>query len=255
MWRAKLTLEYHGADFHGWQHQTDLCTVQGCVEAALHAIFQQPTPVTVAGRTDAGVHARGQVAHVDVPATLTPHRLQQALNFHLKPKRVSVLAVEAVTDTFHARFSATRRHYEYHIINRRAPLTVDAGLAWHLPYELDAHAMHAGARYLLGHHDFSSFRAVQCQAASPLRTLDALDVARDGERVIITTHARSFLHHQVRNMVGTLALVGRGKWQPVQVKHALDAKDRRAAGATAPAHGLYLMRVDYDAQNPLQPIV
>jgi tRNA pseudouridine38-40 synthase len=198
-----------------------------------------------AGRTDAGVHALGQVAHLDLARPTTPETLRDALNVHLKPAAVAVLAAATVDEGFHARFSATARLYRYCIINRRAPLALARGRAWRVPRPLDAEAMHAAAQMLVGRHDFTSFRAVLCQAASPAKTLDRLDVSRQGEELRITASARSFLHHQVRNIVGTLKLVGEGKWNAADVGAALAARDRSAAGPTAPAEGLYLVEVRY----------
>lgn len=243
--RFKLRLEYNGTPFCGFQRQENAPTIQEHVEKALEAFTGEPATLYVAGRTDAGVHARGQVAHVDLPAHLETDVIQRATNAHLRPNPISVVRVEEVPEDFHARFSAKRRYYLYRIINRPAPLTFDENLAWHVKYDLDEKAMAEGAKYLLGCHDFTTFRTVHCQAKSPVRTLDTLDVERVGEEILIRTNALSFLHHQVRNMVGTLALVGSGKWTPQDVGRALQAKDRRQGGPTAPSCGLYFMDVDY----------
>jgi tRNA pseudouridine38-40 synthase len=229
--RYKLTLEYDGTPFVGWQMQALGVSVQGVLEAAVATINGERAAVHGAGRTDAGVHALGQVAHVD--------------NGNVRPYPVSVLEVAEVPDDFHARFSATRRHYLYRILNRRSPPALDRGKLWWLPMELDAAAMHEAAQGLIGHHDFTTFRAAQCQAKSPLKTLDRLDVSRYGELIEIRTDARSFLHNQVRSMVGSLKLVGEGKWRVRDLKVALDAVDRARCGAVAPAEGLYLLKVDY----------
>ncbi|MBU6155934.1 MAG: tRNA pseudouridine(38-40) synthase TruA, partial [Alphaproteobacteria bacterium] len=198
-----------------------------------------------AGRTDAGVHGCGQVAHADIARPFDAFRLQEALNAHLRPHPVAILAAEPVPGSFHARFDATARHYLYRIVNRRSPLTFDAGLAWQVTGELDADAMHEAARHLIGHHDFTTFRAAECQAKSPMKTLDVLRVSRLGNTIEVSASARSFLHHQVRSMVGSLRLVGTGKWQPLEMRHALEARDRKACGPVAPPDGLYLMKVDY----------
>jgi tRNA pseudouridine38-40 synthase len=242
--RFKLTLEYHGGPFVGWQRQENGPSVQGAVEAAL-AGLGEPATATGAGRTDAGVHARGQVAHVDLSRDWEPFRLGEALNHHLRPGPVAVLAVERVPDEFHARFGAVRRHYLYRIICRRAPLTLEAGLAWRVGYPLDPDAMRAAAAPLIGRHDFTTFRAAQCQAASPVKTLDAIEIDAQGDTISFRLHARSFLHNQVRSLVGTLERVGAGRWPAGQVAEALAARDRAACGPVAPPDGLYLMRVDY----------
>jgi len=243
--RYKLTLEYDGTDFVGWQRQNNGASVQQLLEAAVAKLCGEPCAVTAAGRTDAGVHASGQVAHFDSPKALAADTVRDALNFHLKPRPVAVVAAELAADDFHARFSAVGRAYRYRIVNRRAPLALDADRAWWIPNALDAEAMAAGARHLLGHHDFTSFRASECQAKSPMKTLDVLDVVRSGDEIVVVAAARSFLHHQVRNMVGTLRMVGQGKWRPDDVRIALEARDRKAGGPTAPAQGLYLTGVRY----------
>ena len=246
--RYKLTLEYHGGPFVGWQRQENGPSVQGALEAAL-ARLGQATAVTGAGRTDAGVHATGQVAHVDLGREWDPFRLAEALNHHLRPDPIAVLAIEPVPDDFHARFSATRRHYLYRIVCRRAPLTLAAGLAWRVGYALDVDAMRAAAAPLTGRHDFTTFRSAQCQAASPVKTLDMIDIERAGDEVAFRLHARSFLHNQVRSLVGTLERVGAGRWPPGRVAEALAARDRAACGPVAQPDGLYLTRVDYTERS------
>jgi tRNA pseudouridine38-40 synthase len=243
--RYKLTIEYDGRPFRGWQIQDFEPTVQGALERAAKGLTGEAIRVYGAGRTDAGVHARGQVAHIDLPKEIRADRVRDALNAYLRPDPVGVLSAERVADDFEARFSAIKRHYVYRIINRRADLALDAGHAWRVPRTLDVGAMHAAAQRLLGKHDFTTFRATECQAKSPEKTLDQLDVIRDGEHVNVVTSARSFLHHQVRSMVGSLAWVGSGRWSADDLQHALDAKNRSACGPVAPPDGLYLMQVDY----------
>jgi tRNA pseudouridine38-40 synthase len=245
MARYKLTIEYDGTRFKGWQIQLSDKTVQGVLTDAIARINGEATIVQGAGRTDSGVHALGQVAHVDMKREWDTFELRNAINAGVRPHRVSVLAAEPVPDDFNARFSATRRHYLYRILNRRAPPTLELGQVWFVPVALDAATMHEAAQVLLGHHDFTTFRAAECQANSALRTLDQLDVARYGEFVEVRTASRSFLHNQVRSMVGSLKFVGEGKWTAADLKAALDAKDRKACGAVAPPEGLYLTRVDY----------
>jgi tRNA pseudouridine38-40 synthase len=243
--RYKLTLEYDGTGFVGWQRQANGLSVQEVLEEAIYRFCGERVTAHVAGRTDAGVHALGQVVHIDIEKPASTNTVRDAINFHVKPHAVAVLAAERVDAEFHARFSAKVRAYRYRIVNRRAPLALDNGRAWLVEHPLDAEAMQAGAAHLLGRHDFTSFRAALCQAKSPVKTLDVLTLARDGEAITIETRARSFLHHQVRNMVGTLKLVGEGKWAPEDVRRALEARDRSAAGPTAPACGLYLVEVLY----------
>ncbi|MGH6821412.1 MAG: tRNA pseudouridine(38-40) synthase TruA, partial [Methylocella sp.] len=228
--RYKLTIEYDGTPFSGWQMQASEPSVQAVLEAAVAAINGAPAAVHGAGRTDAGVHALGQVAHVDLAKEWDPFELRNALNANVRPHPVSVLEAVEVPQDFHARFSATRRHYLFRILNRRSPPALDRGKVWWLPMELDAGAMHEAAQHLLGKHDFTTFRAASCQAQSPVKTLDRLDVTRHGELIEIHSQARSFLHSQVRSMVGTLKLVGEGKWRPGDVKAALDAADRTRCG-------------------------
>ncbi len=245
MTRYRLTLEYDGSGFVGWQRQDNGMSIQQAVEAAILRFSGERVRVFGAGRTDAGFHARGQVAHFDLEKETDAETVAGALNAHLRPDRIAVLAAAAVDDGFDARLSARMRSYEYLIVNRRAPLTVMRGRAWRVARALDASAMHEAARLLVGRHDFSTFRASLCQARSPVKTLDALDVARDGDEIRVTARARSFLHHQVRNMVGTLELVGAGKRTADDVAAALEARDRAAGGPTAPAEGLCLMAVGY----------
>jgi tRNA pseudouridine38-40 synthase len=245
--RWKLTLEYDGAPFVGWQRQDNGLSVQEVVETAVQGFSGESATVHGAGRTDAGVHALGQVAHLDLAKHTTADTLRLALNDHLKAWPVVVLAAEAVGDDFHARFSAILRRYRYRILNRASAPTLDKGRVWWLPVALDAEAMHRAAQSLVGQHDFSSFRAAECQAASPVKTLDRLEVRRAGDEIEIAAAARSFLHHQVRNMVGSLGLVGRGKWRAADLERALAARDRRAAGPTAPPQGLYLVEVGYES--------
>lgn len=243
--RYKLTIEYDGTLFAGWQRQANAPSVQQALEEAIAAFAGEAVTVHGAGRTDAGVHARGQVAHIDLAAEWRPDTVRDAVNAHLKPHSIAVLATDRADATFHARFSAVRRCYDYLLISRRAPLALDRCRAWRVPVMLDGAAMHAAAQLLVGRHDFTTFRAAECQAKSPDKTLERLDVVCDGAAIVIHAAARSFLHHQVRSMVGTLKLVGEGRWQPGQVGAALAARDRAACGPVAPACGLTLMRVDY----------
>jgi tRNA pseudouridine38-40 synthase len=243
--RYKLTIEYDGGGFVGWQAQGDSTTVQGVLEAAVKLIHGEHCLVYGAGRTDAGVHALAQVAHVDLPKEWDPFVLRNALNGNMRPHRVSVLDVEAVDSEFHARFSATKRRYLYRVLNRRAPPALEHGKMWWVAPDLDSDAMHEAAQHLVGHHDFTTFRAADCQAKSPVKTLDHLRVSRFGEDIEIEAEARSFLHHQVRSIVGSLKHVGEGKWSVQDMKRALDAKDRSACGAVAPPQGLYLVSVGY----------
>jgi tRNA pseudouridine38-40 synthase len=243
--RYKLTIEYDGGPYCGWQRQADLMSVQQALEEAIERFAGERVAIQAAGRTDAGVHALAQVVHFDLDAPRDPFRIREALNYHLKPQPIAVLAAEAVPDDFEARFSATARHYEYRILNRRARPALDMGRVWHVPVKLDAEAMHEAAQLVLGQHDFTTFRAAECQAKSPVKTLDRLDVSRQLELVVVTASARSFLHHQVRSIVGSLKLVGEGRWTPRDFRAALDARDRARCGMLAPADGLYLTRVDY----------
>jgi len=243
--RFALTLEYDGAPFAGLQRQANAPSVQAAVEEAVLAVTGEVPTLHAAGRTDAGVHALAMRAHVDIAKPIAPFRLMEAINAHLRPAPVAVTACEAVNDDWHARFSCIGRAYEYRIVNRRAPLTLEKGRAWQVGPPLDAQSMHRAAQALVGKHDFTTFRSVQCQAASPVKTLDRLDVRREGEQVIIEASARSFLHHQVRSMVGCLALVGMGRWRPERIAGALGARDRQRLGLNAPPHGLYFVRAFY----------
>lgn len=243
--RYKLTIEYDGAPFAGWQIQARELTVQGALTAAVEALSGERVLVQGAGRTDAGVHARGQVAHIDLARERDTDTVRDALNAHLRPHPIAILSAERVADDFHARTSAVKRHYLYRIVNRRPDLTLDLGHAWRVPRLLDTDAMHAAAQRLVGRHDFTTFRSTECQAKSPVKTLDQLDVTRDGDAVHVRTAARSFLHNQVRSMVGSLVQVGEGKWSADDLAQALAARDRTACGPVAPPDGLYLMKVDY----------
>jgi len=243
--RFKLILEYDGTPFVGWQRQENGLSVQEVVESAVFAMTGARVTAHGAGRTDAGVHARGQVAHVDLERDWSPFRLSEGLNALAQPHPVAVLGAERVSPDFDARHSATARHYLYRIVNRRAPLTFERSCAWRLKPRLDAEAMHAAARVLIGRHDFSTFRDSQCQANSPIRTLAQLDVKREDDEILFEASARSFLHRQVRSMVGTLVEVGAGRWSAGEFKAAFEAGDRSRCGPVAPPHGLYLVRVDY----------
>jgi tRNA pseudouridine38-40 synthase len=243
--RFKLILEYDGTPFVGWQMQENGVSVAGALAEAVERFSGERPTITGAGRTDAGVHALGQVAHFDLDKHREPDTVRDALNAHLRPLPVAVLTVERVGSDFDARFSATKRHYRYRIINRRADLALERDRAWRVGKPLDAAAMHAAAQRLVGHHDFTTFRSAECQAKSPVKTLDRLEVTRDGEEIRVIAEARSFLHHQVRSMVGSLELVGEGKWSAEELAAALAAKDRTRCGPVAPACGLYLVRVDY----------
>jgi tRNA pseudouridine38-40 synthase len=243
--RFRLLVEYDGGPFVGWQRQDNGPSIQQAIEDAIFAFCGERATLAGAGRTDAGVHALGQVAHVDLARACTPETLRDAVNFHLKPQPIAILAAEPAAADFHARFSATGRRYLYRIVNRRAPLAVERGRAWWVPGALDASAMQTAADKLIGRHDFTSFRSSICQAASPVKTLDRLEIERDGSEIRVRAAARSFLHHQVRNMVGTLKLVGEGRWTADDVAGALAARNRSAAGPTAPAEGLYLAEVTY----------
>ena len=243
--RYKLIIEYDGTPFSGWQIQDNAPTVQGALEQAVKAICGEDVRVNGAGRTDAGVHALAQVAHCDIAKHFVPGRLRDGLNAHLRPHPIGVLAAEVVPDNFEARFSAIKRHYLYRITNTRANLALDIGRTWRVPRRLDADAMHQAAQRLLGKHDFTTFRDTECQAKSPEKTLDQLDVVRRGDAVSILTSARSFLHSQVRSMVGSLVWVGEGRWSADDLAAALAARNRAACGPVAPPQGLYLVKVDY----------
>lgn len=245
--RYRLTVEYDGSDYVGWQRQENGPSVQGAIEKAVLSLTGETVSIRGAGRTDSGVHAMGQVAHLDLTREWTTHTLRNALNAHLTlaAERVSILDAADVPPDFDARFSAIRRHYLYRIISRRSPLALEARRAWWVPKSLDHEAMHAAAQHLVGHHDFTTFRSAHCQATSPLRTIDRLDVTRSGELIEIWATAQSFLHNQIRSFAGSLKLVGEGKWRPDDLKAALEARDRKACGPVAPPEGLYFMQVDY----------
>ena len=245
MTRWRLTVEYDGGPFMGWQRQDHGPSVQQTLEEALDRMTGERATVTAAGRTDAGVHALAMTVHADLDRELTPHRLREGLNALVRPAPVSVLDVEPVADDWHARFSCIGRRYRYRILNRRAPPALDAGKVWHIAVPLDAEAMQAGAARLVGRHDFTTFRSAHCQSESPVKTLDRLDVRRVGEEIHVEAAARSFLHHQVRSMVGCLALVGRGQWTPEEMGTALEARDRAALGLNAPPQGLYFVEAVY----------
>jgi tRNA pseudouridine38-40 synthase len=243
--RYKLTIEYDGGPFVGWQRQANGRSVQQAIEEAILGFAGETVTLHGAGRTDAGVHALGQVAHVDLVRDWPVDTVRDALNAHLRPEPVAILWAEKVADDFDARFSARKRHYLYRISDRRAPLALDAGRVLAVPQKLDAETMHAAAQALVGKHDFTTFRAAECQAKSPVKTLDRLDVSREGDEIAIRATARSFLHHQVRSMAGTLKRVGEGAWPVPAVAEALAARDRDRCGPVAPPHGLYLVKVEY----------
>ena len=252
--RYKLVIEYDGRPFVGWQRQDNGPSVQQAIEEAVARFCGEDVRLVCGGRTDAGVHALGQAAHLDLERAWPAHTVRNAVNHHLRPLPVAILAAGVAEPGFDARRSAVRRRYRYRIANRWAPLALDVGRAWHVRRPLDVEAMQAAAQVLVGRHDFSSFRAAECQAASPVKTLDRLDVTRRGDAIEIAAQARSFLHHQVRNFVGTLALVGHGRWTADDVRRALAARDRTAAGPTAPPDGLYLVAIDYaDDDGPGGP--
>jgi tRNA pseudouridine38-40 synthase len=245
MTRFRLTVEFDGRFFMGWQRQAHGPSVQQTIEEAVHSITGKEVVLHAAGRTDAGVHARAMAAHIDLDRRITPFRLMEALNARLRPHPIAILACETVADDWHARFSCIGRRYIYRIVNRRAPLTFEAGLAWRVAVPLDADAMHEAAQRLVGRHDFTTFRSAQCQSQSPVKTLDRLDVRRIGDAIEVEAAARSFLHHQVRSMVGCLALVGRGKWSADDLAAALAAADRSRLGLNAPPDGLYFVEARY----------
>jgi len=247
--RYKLTIEYDGTPFVGWQIQAIGASVQGELRSAIERFTGETVTVAGAGRTDSGVHATGQVAHIDLKADWPADKVRDAVNFHLRPNPIVVIACESVDATFDARFSATARHYRYRILPRRARPALDENRVWWVPRELDVAAMHEAAQSLVGHHDFTTFRATGCQAKSPIRTLDRLEAFTHEGEIWIEASARSFLHNQVRSMAGALKAVGEGRWQVGDVARALEARDRTACAAVAPASGLYLLRVDYPANN------
>jgi tRNA pseudouridine38-40 synthase len=243
--RYRLTIEYDGTPFVGWQRQDNGASVQGELEQAIYKFSGELSVVTGAGRTDAGVHAMAQVAHFDLTKEFPADKVRDALNHFLRPHPIAVIASETAAPDFHARFSATGRRYFYRFMCRRAPPMLEANRVWHVVRDLDADVMHASAQALIGNHDFTTFRSSECQAKSPVKTLDRLDVRRAGDEIHVEAHARSFLHNQVRSMVGSLKLVGEGKWQIGDMAKALAAKDRTACGTVAPPEGLYLVNVDY----------
>lgn len=243
--RYKVTVEYLGTGFCGWQRQENALSVQEALEEAIYSFSRERVVLHAAGRTDAGVHALGQVAHFDLPREYPPHAVMNAVNHFVRPGKAAVIDCHVVASDFHARFSAKARHYIYRIINRPGKPVIDEERAWWLREKLNTDAMRQGASYLIGRHDFTSFRASCCQARSPVKTLSSIEIREQGEEILFYLSAPSFLHHMVRNIVGSLVLVGRGRQQPEEMKKALEAKDRKAAGPTAPAHGLYFWRVDY----------
>lgn len=245
MTRLAFTIEFDGGPYMGWQRQDHGPTVQGALEAAILKVTGEQTLVYSAGRTDAGVHALGMRAHVDIEKPLPPFRIMEAINAHLRPQPIAVIDCEAVSPEWHARYSCTGRAYEYRIINRRAPLTLEFGRVWRIGPPLDADAMHEAAQILVGLHDFTTFRSAHCQSASPVKRLDRLNVRREGEHIIVEAAALSFLHHQVRSMVGCLAAVGRGRWNAKDLQSALDNKDRAALAENAPPEGLYFVSAAY----------
>jgi tRNA pseudouridine38-40 synthase len=253
--RYALKIEYHGKPFVGWQRQTDLASVQGCVESALRVLEKDHQGIQGAGRTDAGVHATGQIAHLDMASDWDTFRLSEAINYHLKPHPIAITKCARVPDDFHARFWALERTYHFRLVARRAPVTHDAGLVWQVRRPLDVNAMRQGITHLIGRHDFTTFRSTICQADSPVRTLDEITITEqdypDGIEYLFKIRARSFLHNQVRSFVGTLEHVGAGSWHPDRIADALAAKDRAACGTVCPAHGLYLAHVKY----PTDPFV
>jgi len=246
MHRFRITIEYDGGPYSGWQRQAEGATVQGAIEAAIERLSGEAVTLRGAGRTDAGVHALGQVAHFDLEAHFGTDTIRDGLNAHLKAEPISILAASAVGPDFDARLSATKRHYRYRILNRRAPPAVEQGRLWHVPQPIDEAAMRKAAGALVGHHDFTTFRSAECQAKSPVKTLDRLTVARRGDEVIVEASARSFLHSQVRSMIGSIARVGTGAWPIDAVAEILEARDRTRCGPLAPPHGLYLVAVDYE---------
>ena len=253
MTRFKFVVEYDGRPFMGWQRQGHGPSVQQAIEQAIRTVTQEDVTLHAAGRTDAGVHALAMTAHADISKRIAPRRLAAGINARLRPLPVAILSAEFADEDFHARFSCTGRLYLYRIVNRRAPLALDAGRAWHVPVPLDAEAMHEAAQALVGRHDFTTFRSAHCQSESPVKTLDRLLVRRAGDGIEIEAAARSFLHHQVRSMVGCLQLVGRGKWSAAHLKAALEARDRAALGLNAPPDGLYFAAAVYPDEETPKP--
>jgi len=247
--RYRMTIEYDGSLFSGWQRQNGQPCVQASIENAVSRLGHNPATLFGAGRTDAGVHALGQVAHIDLDKVWAPEKLMAAINAQVRPDPISVFDICEVDDSFHARFSATGRHYKYLVRDGRAPPALDRQRVWWVPFRLNEAAMHEAAQELTGHHDFTTFRSSQCQSKSPVKTLDRLDVTRQGRDIVVCASARSFLHNQIRSLVGTLKLAGEGKWSPGDVRNALQAADRAACGPVAPPDGLYLLRVDYSGNQ------
>ncbi|MBA2467381.1 MAG: tRNA pseudouridine(38-40) synthase TruA [Sphingomonas sp.] len=245
MTRWRLTVEYDGGPFMGWQRQNDDPSVQARIESAIFQMTSEEATVHGAGRTDSGVHALAMSAHIDIAKPLTEHRLRDGLNALVRPAPIAILDVQRVADDWHARFSCIGRRYEYRILNRRAPAAVERGRVWHVPQPLDIAAMAEGAAMLVGTHDFTTFRSAHCQSNSPVKSLDRLEISREGEQIRVEAAARSFLHHQVRSMVGCLVMVGRAQWAPKDIKRALEARDRAALGLNAPPHGLYFAEALY----------
>jgi len=248
--RYKIIIEYDGTNISGWQRQPDTSSIQQFIEDAIESFSQEKVIVHAAGRTDAGVHAIEQVAHFDLKKKFTTYIVQTAINHFLRPNLIVILSCDIVDDSFHARFSAIKRHYRYEVLNRRAPTALGVNKIWHIRESLDINNMQEAANILVGSHDFTSFRAAQCQGKSPLKTIDEISIYREGEKIIFIVRAKSFLHHMVRNIVGTLILVGTGKWRVDDISKALEAKDRRRAGPTAPACGLYFTKIDYINSSP-----
>jgi tRNA pseudouridine38-40 synthase len=245
MTRFRLTVEFDGRDYMGWQRQPDVPTVQASIESAIKAITNESAVLFAAGRTDSGVHGEAMVAHVDIERSIKPFRLMEGLNAKLRPQPIAILKSSIVADDWHARFSCIGRRYIYRIINRRAPLTLDQGRAWRVPTTLDEAVMHDAAQILFGTHDFTTFRSAHCQATSPIKSIDQISVRRFGDEIEVEVSARSFLHHQVRSMVGCLAMVGQGKWTKADLSDALEAKDRAVLGFNAPPDGLYFVEARY----------
>jgi tRNA pseudouridine38-40 synthase len=243
--RYKLCVEFNGAGFHGWQYQDDVPSVQGAIEDAIKAFCGQHVRIHCAGRTDTGVHGLAMVAHADLPKDFPAFKVREAINFHLKPHAIVILDAVKVDENFHARYSAKKRYYRYHIINRPAPLSLRKNQAWQVRQPLDVEAMYDAAQELVGLHDFTTFRSSRCQSDSPVKSIDEMNIWREGDDIYIETSAMSFLHHQVRSMVGCLYLVGRGRWTKADLKAALDAADRKELGYNAPPDGLYFVKVDY----------
>ena len=245
--RYKISLEFDGTDYAGWQRQKNAGSIQAALETAINQFCGEMVVVNGAGRTDAGVHALAMVAHMDLSRAWRADQVRDAVNFHLRPQPIVITAAEQVSDEFHARFSCTRRSYEYRILNRRAPAALQRNHAWWIPEKLDAHAMAEATSVLLGKHDFTTFRASQCQAQSPIKTLSHLSVQHSQQQIVVQTYAPSYLHHQVRSIVGSLVEIGRGKWTAANLKQALMAADRKACGPVAPASGLYFVSAEYDS--------